>query len=281
MKKLLLILTLGLATFALAGFVGCSDDEETVIGPSAADSAKVEMVFSEFDEMNSVNGEMLFLTLEIIDQVMNPGGGRKIASPEADILLTWHGDSEYWYCTAEDTSDSGDEVFHYVDSVQFLHGSTPVQFPIDSLLTEVRSDMRLTVTGDHIDTASAWHSVALTMEDARSDTLTVSGTGGLLAQVTETEIDDNDTTICDVYFNLGFVYTSLVFDVSSLGDEDELGCPLTGTLASTGSIDIDCTGADAGSVSGSWAVSQVFDHGEMDYTIQFGGFTFRGTETCD
>jgi len=282
MKKFVLILTMGLAVCALTGFVGCSDDDETVLGPTAADSAKVEMIFGEFDDMGEVNGLMLNSTMHFIDSIMTAAGaGKTAAGVEIHVTLEWHAASEYWYCTAVDTSDSDGEVFNFVDSIQFLHGTTPVQFPVDSLLTEIRSDMRLTVVGEDIDTAFAWQNVVLTMENPESDTLIISGTGGLLAEVSEMEIEGTDTTVCDVYFNLGFVYTGLVFDLSSVGEGGELGCPLEGTLAATGSVDINCTGANEGSVSGAWAVTEVFDHGEVTITVQFGGFTFRSTETCD
>ncbi len=282
MKKFVLIMTVGFAVCALTGFVGCSDDDEDqILGPGASDTAAVDLFMSEFDDMGEVNGEMLGFTMGFIDSIMALGGAGKVAAgAEAHILLTYHDASQYWYCTALDSSDEDNEVFYFVDSLQFRHGSTPVQWPVDTLLTEVRSYMRLTVTGDNIDTATAWQNVVLTADNPQSDTLSVSGTGGLLVELSEMDIDYTDTTICEVDFDLGFVYTELVFDMSA-ADEDGPGCPRSGTLAASGSVAITCTGADEGSVSGTFGVTQVFDDGTVTTTVQYGGFTFKGTDTCD
>jgi len=281
MKRFVLMVTVGIAVCALTGLVGCSDDDDEILNPTAADSAEVEMFFSEFDDMGEVNGDMLDLTLRLIDSIMTAGGAGKVgATADVHVTLTWHAASQYWYCTAVDSSDHGDEVFNYMDSIQFLHGETAVQFPVDSLLTEVRSDLRLDVTGEGIDTATAWQTVVITAESSGGDTLHVTGSGGLLAEISEMDIEGPDTTTCDISFDLGFTYTNLVFDMTQ-ADEEGPGCPRAGALAATGSVDISCTGAHDGTVSGTWTVTETFDDGEVTIVIQHGGFEYRTTQSCD
>lgn len=281
MKRLLGLMVLGLALCALTGFVGCSDgDDNDLVGPTASDSAEVEMFMSQFDEIDEANGQMFNGMIRFIDSIMAAGQVGKVSgTAEAHVTLEWHAASQYWYCSAVDTSDYGDEVFTYVDSVQFFHGDDIVQWPVDTLLTEVHSFMRLYVTSDYIDTATATQNLVLTVQTPGSDTVFVTGTGGLLADVNEMDIDGADTTICNLYVDLGYVYTGLRFDMSS-GSGDDVGCPGAGTMAATGSVDVTCTGAFEASVSGDWAVTEEFDNGEITIVIQHGGFTYRTTEYC-
>jgi hypothetical protein len=281
MKRLILLMILGLALCAVNGFVGCSDDDDNdVVGPTAADSAEVEMFMSEFGEFDQSNGQMFNAMMYFIDSIMKAGGAGKVsAAAEVHITLEWRPLDQHWLCTAVDTSDSGEEVFYYVNAIQFLHGNDTVQWPADTLLTEVRSDMRLTVTSEDIDTAYGTQNLVLTVETPGSDTVTANGTGSLVADISEMDIEGSDTTICDISVDLGYAYTDLMLDLTT-SSGGEVDCPFSGTMAATGSVDVTCTGAWEGSVGGNWTVTQEFDNGEVTIIIQHGGFTYRTIQYC-
>jgi len=279
MRKLLLLTTMGLLLCAASGFVGCSDDDNNISGPTAEDTAKVDMFMSEYSGIDEVNGHVVSMTMHFIDSIMEEASASKVAAVVGiHMTLDWHSASEFWYCTAVDTTEEG-EVFSYIDSIQFLHGEESVQWPVDSLVTEVRSFQRLHVTSEMIDTATIWQNLVFTVLEPQDDTLHASGSGGLLAEVHEVNVEGNDSTLCDVSYDMDFTYNHLKF--LDTGEGLNLSCPRSGSLAATGTFGMSCTGTNESTLGGTWSVTEEFDDGMINFTIQHGGFTFKGSDSCD
>ena len=256
MKRFLIILPAVLLFVAMPFFIGCSDDDEdTVINsiPGDLNDPNLAMFLEEFEGMDDLTEEMFSTATGLfMDSIIRSAAKPKTITGPL-FLITYHEDSKFWYCEAENYDPTDSMTFFYIDSIQFMHGDNIVQWPNPELLTSVSSYLTLHASGPHVDTAIAHQDMVVTIAVPGSDTLTINGTQDFMASYEFTDIDLNDTTVCQVDIDYDMSIDDL--EVAMAG---ETNGPHAGTITYTGTMNMECTGADAGSISGSWTVVQTF-----------------------
>lgn len=287
MKKLFLLSFITVLAASLFMF-GCSDDNEDVISPGSNDDPSYLTFISQFEGMDEVTGDNVEITFGFIEEIMmsmpvktSRWSFPKKASGANDVLVTYHTASGYWYCTADDYDPMDSIMFNYVDSIQFKHGSTVVQWPNLDYLTEVKSYFTLTAEKNQVSMGSITQNLVITIAVPGSDILAVNGSGSIDVATEFTEIDMYDTTTCSVDFDYDVLFSNLVMDMNANNEESGLPCPESGMLSYTGAVVIGCTGANTGSVSGNWNVSESFDQGIISVVIISGNNSWSFTDSCD
>ena len=165
MKRLLFLVMIMIIGIGLLFLSGCDDDEETT-GPSQkAIGDPQDPMFLAIEEGFSGIGEMtpelLFVAFDFMDTIFSGQGQpapmkgvtrSTIMGTAADsVMYTYHSNTNYWYLYVswEELINGDVDTISYLleDSLQFLHGVTPVQWPDSALMTGFK-------TGGHIQLTS-------------------------------------------------------------------------------------------------------------------------------
>jgi hypothetical protein len=264
---------------------GCSnDDEETIIEPGDPDSPALEMFSDQFEGVDNITGAMFDVSFQFIDSIMSTGSRAPSAlSTEATYSFTWVGGIGAWICTFADNNAEDSMTFGMVDTLKFYHGLTAVQYPDGDSVTQISHHLWLEVTsyGSGDDGGEGYLITTITRQNM-SDTLIINGTGNIAGQLDYVDISGTDTTACAGTLDFDFNLSNIRLDATYLyNEDDEMNCPFAGSLVYTGAINIVCTGDGAGTLSGNWSVSQVFNDGLISVVIGNGINNWTMTDTCD
>ncbi len=282
MKKLV---WLAMILLLLAVVVGCDDDDDDGLSSGDLNDPSLNLFMEEFDGVDEMNGNMLAMMLQFVDSIgsMEPDPAiLKVTSP-TDGTIEYHGTTKFWVVTTQEGDD--EDTFNIVDSIQFRHGSVPVQWPKDDSLTEVRSYMTVTTTAGSSASGTIYQNLVATLPYPNADTVTFNGSGGIDYVTSYWDADGTDTTYFAIDNEISLSVTNLTYDVDNMWNEsddgEELACPSSGALIYTGDIDIEATGATTGHVTGTWKVTEVFSDGQVTFTVEHGNQYWTVTEDCD
>lgn len=287
MKKLLFMSFIAILAASLVMF-GCSDDDDNITTPGSTDDPSYLTFISQFEGLDEITGENVEATFAFIEEIMASmplktsdwENSSKTAGYEA-VNVTYHEASGYWYCTADRYDPYDSLTFNYVDSIQFKHGNTVVQWPNLDLLSEVRSYLTLTAIKNDASIGTLKQNIVITVAIPGSDVLTLNGNGSIDVTTEFTDVDMYDTTTCSIDFDYNVAFTNIIMDMNASSGEGGLPCPETGSIAYTGAAVIGCTGADSGSVSGNWNVTQTFNQGVITIVVYNGDNSWTMTDSCD
>lgn len=287
MKRVTFLSALLLLAIAVAVFTGCSDDEKAT-NPVLQEGDTLDPTFVAFKEgydgVDEFTGMLLNVMFNMVDTVMNDTNNpntKPVVIPtslgvQADtLMITYHSASQYWYFYILETS--GLDSVELIDSIQFIQGTTPVQWPDMTQLTEMKSGLSVYwAMGEAVVTAS--QAVSLAGDFATMGLVTANGSQQLNVTYTDHNVDINsDSMFC--HFNLAF--TSNFNDVVVLLTEFDSGCPSSGTIVSTGTAGINCMGeTDSVDISGSWTVTQTFAGDSMTWVFENATTRWTQTESC-
>jgi len=294
MKKLLLILLAAALAVGLILIVGCSDDDEETTQPVVKQTGdpnaeEFEATGEAFGFVEMLNQEMFYFMFETIDTVMNSGfiaapkgGFTEFATGAASdtVILTYHSGSKYWYLYAQavDSETVNQEIvtltMTVIDSVQFLHSGTPVQWPDSALLTGVKNGVSLSI--DLSDSTA--------MVDAHQ-LITVTGD---LPGFGDVEVDGNSSF--DVFVSMDDVSQSCTFDINltasltdimmNLTNMDAGGCPSSGRASYGGMINLACVGDTTFTFNDNWTVVQTFDGTTIHYVVENSTHRWEFDDPC-
>ncbi len=258
---------------------GCSDDDDDT-SPTGSTTTDLDTQFtifgSQFGGVEEGTGEMLGMLFLHIDEILTPVGRPKQHRQQLSAFsIDYHSDSKFWVIT--DTLLDEDTIA-VMDSIQFIEDTDTVQWPVDSLLTEIRSFMKIEFLSDNITTGELTQNVVLTGTATQSDTVFVNGTGTGVGDLVDSIHEGPDSTVCDVYIDGSWTLTDITIDASQ-----EIGgppCPFDGEVVYTVSVDIGCSGAMNGSTNGVWTVTLQFLPTQMNYLYEFGGASWPRTGSC-
>jgi hypothetical protein len=270
MKKYLV----GSLVLLVALTTGCGDDETTPLTPGDPADADFQMFAQQFEGIDEGTGMMVEMTFALIDGVVGQAKGVAPVTSDFGLALVWDEQSDSWIGTFEFTAEDG-TVISAEDVVQFFHGSTPVQYPVDSLLTEVRSALALDAVGPQIELYATQNLVIIPPVD---DVVTVSGSGSFSAVITAEEEGDGGTTTCTFEADLTSTIASvMILDSETVEDE----CPVGGRVSFSGNFAASCTGAQTVEGSRSWSVSRTWDEtGTSTTEYVSGGNIWTVVEPC-
>lgn len=275
MKKWLLGL---MAIMFLTGvvLVGCSDDDDNPVNPGDPNDPDFQAFTEEFSQVDDVIGQLAGMPLMYLDTIMNSQVSAPAALSPADVVIEWHSASGFWVITDEQVGDF--VTMSITDSLQFLEGTTVVQWPNEELLTEIRSYLTLVATADFIDTAYGFQNVVYEQWDQDSNYVELNGTGGIYYDIL------NDETGCHAVLDYDYSVMDFVADPELVTSDESSqvdGCPLTGTVAYSGDVSIDCLSQGGGLLEGSWAVSRTFVDETETVVVNNGEYQWTIVHECD
>ncbi|UCE24279.1 MAG: hypothetical protein JSU74_13475 [Candidatus Zixiibacteriota bacterium] len=276
MKKTLLLLLIAGLMLTLVVSCGKDDDDSATDPIIKQDGELTDLEFLTAEDAFAgaalYTDSLLFWMDLVLDTVLEDSASlassAKVLGTEGDSgEIVYHEDSEYWYLYYQtiDTNHQGQaglEIYTGVirDSVQFLHGDTPVKWPIEDLLTGISNGVLLTwtMTNDSGSlTANAAQNVNVTGEIATRGLVTINGTRSFDLDLAGQ--NQNCAATLDV--------TGTATEIEGmLAVMDAGGCPTSGTLAHVGTIGIECTGDTSFALSDTWTRTETFE-GDSSYVV--------------
>ena len=281
MKRSFLITTLMILSLFAVAFYGCSDDDNgtNVVKEEGSLDDPMFMEIQEFvgeglEETNYILFDMLF---NDIDSVFNMMAAAKITSPAESLLVAWHSNTNYWYFYASDTNPSDPtEYYIMVDSFQFIHGTTPSQWPDSALLSRVNTGASFNYYMGDEGHYTMSQNISIVSDDMiGGDPVTINGTRGLSAYFPDWTIFGDTSYACIFQMNFTGTANNVVMDFD--GNE----CPSGGVYTQAGTIGISCSGDSTFSHNDSWTITETF-HDNYIGDVVFENSTTRWTfqDTC-
>jgi hypothetical protein len=281
MKRLLFMTVLLLSAAGLVLLAGCSDDDNS----TNTDLAQGDLNDPAFQAIRYG----LAIPVWSADMMMNIGfmvgdsvfrhpdnpGARSIWVESAlgaaadSIFLTYHDDSHYWYLYYRDIDGTTTMVVE--DSVQFLHGSTPEQWPDSTQWTRVNMGGSLELVDEGNGNISAGQIVSITRSLTTPDNAVING-----SQVIDAEISYAESGVsCEYALGMTGTYTNLAVNI-----QEEAECPSSGTYLYHGSASIECTGEQAFSYDDTWTVTMAYTGDSVRTTFENSTTRWVLTESC-
>jgi len=283
MKKLIWFLASLMIVAGLLFVAGCDDDDDdNGLIPGNENDPSLDAFLHGYEDYDDITGEMVEGTIYFFYGIIDLIESTSKLSASADPTIEYNAGSQFWYCTETIVEDVTIEM---VDSIQFFHGDTPVQYPNTDSLTKIVSYMRITATGEYITTGTAYQNLQITTKDVEGDTIAINGTGGINTEYIVMDINETDTTTCDVSYNFATSFNNLLWYADEIFPDNpdyigEFDCPMSGSITSSGPFSASCTGAETTSVGGNWTVTDVFTNPNIKTTISNGTYVWDHTEQC-
>jgi hypothetical protein len=285
------ILGLGAALILLMNlslWVGCGDDDEGTTTPTLTQGDTLDPVFLSFrdgyENVDQFTSMMLDITFGVTDSILNDPSNpnaKAVFIPngldvEADSsYLTYHASSGYWYLY-EGYYDPRDSAI-VIDSVQFLHGATPVQWPDSAQLSGIKSGLSLfwSIEGDVV---TGSQNMSLTGDFPNFGMVTANGTQQVSYAYHDSHVEVVDDTLgCDFDMTFNSTITNVVFPLGNIEDI----CPQSGTMVHTATVDVGCVGeTDTLDYSGGWKVTLTFAGATSTWVIENTTTRWSGTDSC-
>jgi len=281
-KKAVISSLLLIAVPVVIGLNGCGKEKDSPTAPTDNDPQTFQTFSEEFEGVSELTAGMQEMTLLFIDSLLAGPPPGAPAALQATITLTWVVSIDSWVCTAEEFVPEDSMTYTIVDTVRFMHGVNIVQWPKEDSLTQVTSRLWLTAVGPGDNQGDGHQFVTIVKQGTAPDeVLVINGSGGLNAQFAYTDIVDTDTTTCSGTAAFTSTVTNVTFDYQNMWDQyGELNCPVSGIMYYTGNLDMTCTGAAPGSLTGGWTVSETFSDGMVNLVVSNGSFTWTGSYPC-
>lgn len=305
MKRLMLLLFIGLLALSAAFMTGCEEDsavtddgDQTILTPEDSSMVEDMLTGDMFSSLNALN-----LSWELLDSIPGDGAPKFAGSSLAleggdeDIIITdagYEGYSDGWHifdfaaiAVEAYVHDNGVQYYDTVfisgwDSIQVISDGGPIQYLSEQTVIEgLNERVHVNFEDNHDDFSGAInHIIEVDMTYGDVDTiLTLNGITDDLLHSGE----NSDWGACDITMTMEQTITNLVFNVNGDG-----GCPESGTITSLSTIDAFCTGLDAHAgdtldVNSSWTVTATFNEGAGTVTVTFtsGGVSWTVTESCE
>lgn len=294
MKRILWMLAIMLIGIGVVFVGGCSNDDDDATGPTTKTVGDtndptfemMEMVFSETEDMTQ---GMFMFWMGILDTVLshpdNPGvsGQFRLGSKTAladTVFLTYHSNTNYWYAYAQHSeyawygegSDSSLVTFTVTDSVQFMHGLIPVQWPDTALLTGINTGLSVSIVPEGTGFAAAGaQRISIVGDIPNWGDITTNGTQSVEFSVSDTSWG------CSYGSDMNVVFTNLVMNLTEIEND---GCPSSGNVTYNGNANITCTGDTTFSISDNWLISQTFTGDSVHFVVENSNYRWEWTEDC-
>ncbi|NOY88103.1 MAG: hypothetical protein GXO93_01780, partial [FCB group bacterium] len=280
MKRLFLLAVVSLISLILA-LTSCDNlNNSTGVNPPGSNTdTNFTSFWDEFQGMDNLTGNMVDQTFGFIDSIFAISGFSKVSATTSADTLIYHQGSQFWYVESTFLNeDDSSTTFHVIDSLQFWHGSSIVQWPNPDSMTKVISYLTMTASGEGIDSASMHQNIVITALLPGSDTITINGTGDIMGAYAYQDVYTNDTTNCSANMNYNVTYTNIQINVA-LMDSTE-ACPFAGSVNYSGSFNMSCAGGKNITLSGDWGIQETFNNGIITYHITHNNQGWNEVDTC-
>ena len=291
MKRLLFLGLLMMLGVALTFLSGCDEDKdgtgptEKAIGDTQDPVfGAIEEGFEGIDEMTSM---LLDVSLKFMDSVLNdPGhlasgkwsfGIQGLGVAADSFLYTYHSNTQYWYFYfAWDTieNEGMDTVSLTIeDSIQFLHGASPVQWPNSAELTGIKVGGSFEISSMNEGSVSLHQNFTITGDIAGLGDVVITGNGQLSIDL------DSYESPCSFDFDMNQTISNLQLNITEPGEEE--GCPTAGTIRHVGAVSVECTGDTTFTFSDTWSITQTFSGDIITTVFENSTTVWTVTYTCN
>jgi hypothetical protein len=293
MKRLLFLGVVAAMTVGLALLYGCSTSTEPtnkLTGDTT--DAMFQAAANVFDDADGYDQMMIYSIFNMSDQITTPQVTANPKNPGvpgiaavAPVLPIYHEASQYWYL-GSDTSlatDLDTLMLSLADSLQFLHGTTPVQYPDPALLTSIKSGARFSMTTVAVpDTIIVTQNVTVSGAAgaiAGRGTVQISGLGMLHGHVESLAGPSDSLPSCAASFSFANTWNSVTVNVASVVDSGL--CPTAGTVAHVGTLNVGCAnGQNSLQFSGIWSMLETFSGDIATVVYESPTTRWTVTDTC-
>lgn len=291
MKRLLFLGVPLMLGVLLALVSGCDSDKDSTGPTNKATGDPEDPIFqtadSVFEGCNEITEGILFSVVEYTDMVFSfdtsqsspkqgfyPGTCLGVTADS--FLYVYHANSQYWYFYFGywDTTTSETLSITMEDSMQFLHGSTPVQWPDSALLTGVKAGQSINISSVGEGSASANQNVTITGDIPGMGDIVLTGYGQVNVDVS----CDDPQGSCDASLDMTHTISNLQLNLTDVMQD---GCPTAGTIRHSGSISIECTGDTSLTFSDSWIVTQTYSSDIITTVFENSTTKWTVTGTCE
>jgi len=181
-----------------------------------------------------------------------------LESASDSVFYTYHSNSQYWYFYASsvDTSVSGDTVEDITieDSIQFLHGSSPVQWPDSAELTGINAGGSVSIHSAPADTLSFNQNFTIIGNISGMGDVVINGNGQVIGAG---DFDTDSLGSCHGSLTLTQTISNVEINLTDMDEEDN--CPAAGVIHLAGTAGIECICGDTTlSFNDSWTITQTF-----------------------
>ncbi|MEW5796088.1 MAG: hypothetical protein AB1772_06975 [Candidatus Zixiibacteriota bacterium] len=281
MKRVVLFWLTAAMAIAALNLVGCSSGKDTKpLEPGDPESPTYQMFSAQFEGVDEIAGDMFERTFILMDSIMSGEGAPARAPMPAATTAVWDEATQSWIFTIVELNQEEELTFTVVDTIKFWHGTTAVQYPKGDSLTRVTSRLWMTAEGTGDNGGSGHIFVTIERQGDLHEVLVVDGSGAIEGHFSYTDIVETDTTSCSGSVNFTLSANNLTLDLNNMWENEELNCPISGSLGYTGSVNIACTGANAGSVVGTWTVNETFHDGTVTFVFSNGTNTWTASHPC-
>jgi hypothetical protein len=226
------------------------------------------------DQAVGMMAEMAFATIDNIF-TQSPNAPRVMnLSAEYAVEVVWDGETNSWIGTLQ-FDDGNGMTFSATNAVQFLQGTTPVQYPDEQLLTEVTCNVSLEATGEN---ASFTATQNMSFKPGANNIITLNGNGAFDTNVTAEVVTETGTTSCTFQSHFTTTISNVIILDSETASTD---CPTGGSVRFSGQMTTECTGETPISGTRSWSVTRRWDEtGASTTDFISGGNIWTFEEAC-
>ncbi len=290
MKRLLLLATLLTLGLSLAFVTGCDEDKGTNEEKAVGDTldpvfGAIEEGFAGVDDMTpfmlSQSLEFAFFLLYDTSESVACKGSfdtKALRVASDSVFYTYHSSSQYWYFYGShvDTSVSGDTVEDLTveDSIQFLHGVNPVQWPDSNQLTGIKAGGSVSAYSAPADTLLFNQNFTIIGDIPGMGDVVINGNGQVTAAG---DFDTDSLSSCHGSLTMTQTISNVELNLTTLEEDD---CPTAGTVVNTGTVSIECTGDTTFSFSDSWTITQTFSGDIITIVFENSTTIWTVTYTC-
>ncbi len=291
MKRIILTLVIILAITGLVYFAGCSDDDETSTGTTtkpAGDTLDYTYIGAEqalSDAMNNVPLElnaMINGLWGVLDSMASLPSAKPLSVLQPDTVW-YNADNSYWYAIEETTGLSNS---YQIDSLQFMHGNTAVQWPDTAQLTRINGGMYAVVTNGVVSKAVAADTLfKYTFQGsvfgeagniaAYSD-VTVVGAGSVYLQ--NMPVKDASVLYCQYAISDNFVIGNVQLNLYLVFDQGS--CPESGTITHNAALTLSCSGDSTFTNTDNWYAQESFVNDSSHFVVENSKYRWEKTEDC-
>jgi hypothetical protein len=284
----------------LAFLPGCDrDDDKVITGPTQkAVGDTLDPVFAAIDAgvefIGGVSfwniGQLLEATHLILYEwpestaVKGPSGIERLQSAADTVFYVFYDStSQYWhfYISFVDTTYSGDMVEDISevtaeDSIQFLHGAIPVQWPDSAELTGI-------IAGGSL----SWYSllqadtVLLNQDFTAHGDIPAAGVvvlAGTSQITTAGDFVSDSLGSCHGSFTMVQTISNVEINLTDAVEED--GCPTAGTIHYDGTAEMECDDPISFSSSDSWSITQTVSGNIITTVLENSTTVWTVSHTC-
>ena len=255
----------------------CNDD--TTMTPGDPADPAFQSFQQEFGNIEETTNSMIQTSFGVIGDILDgPTATQNPSFQGITYTLDYNETAQFWVARLILDDEAG-TVATFAESIQFVAGGQPVQYPELGTLDLVRSFLTIDVDGPAGSLSGFQNLSAVPEVDESESTIvvTLNGTGGLEGTFTHSETDSSGTTDCSADASFATTVSQLVLNVL----EEAPPCPVSGSIRHNGDLHVVCTGAHAGEFDGHWTVTATFEDGTATVSCSSGGNVWTYSAPCE